>query len=204
MKPSPVGERISSTIADAFWAGSANPAGSTQHGGVAAKTNTRTLEVTAGNRPTQAKRLVTERAEQHQPELVQSCRRARNRNLPHDIGLRTEVPGTLRATEMAQVGRYTLRTIVNDGTPKRESLRPLFWRKGFEPLRGPDRFSEMYLDEKMSAVACPDGADLAPEALHERGSEEASCLALHAGLSAAHRYNLFLAEEAGPPDQCIQ
>jgi hypothetical protein len=74
---------------------------------------------------------------------------------------------------MAQVGRYTLRITVNDGTTKRASLRPLFWGKGFEPLRGPDRFSEMYLDEKMSAVACPNGADLAPEALRERENGEA-------------------------------
>ena len=85
----------------------------------------------------------------------------------------TEMPEILRVTEMEQVGTYSLRVAFNDGTTKRVNLRPLLWGEVFEPLRNPDRFSEVYLDEKMGTIAWPNGADLAPEALYELEDEQA-------------------------------
>jgi hypothetical protein len=79
----------------------------------------------------------------------------------------------LRITEMEQVGTYSLRVTFNDGTTKRVNLRPLLWGDVFKPLRDPDRFSEVYLDEKMGTVAWPNGADFAPEALYELEDEQA-------------------------------
>ncbi len=85
----------------------------------------------------------------------------------------TEMLEILRVTEMEQVGTYSLKVAFKDGTTKRVNLRPLLWGEVFEPLRDPDRFSEVYLDEKMGTVAWPNGADLAPEALHELEDEQA-------------------------------
>ena len=79
----------------------------------------------------------------------------------------------LRITEMEHVGTYSLKVTFNDGITKRVNLRPLLWGEGFEPLRDPGRFSEVYLDKKIGTVAWPNGADLAPEALYELEDEQA-------------------------------
>jgi len=92
---------------------------------------------------------------------------------PPTLDCSTEMPEILRVTEMEQVGTYSLKVTFNDGTSKRVNLRPLLWGEVFEPLRDPDKFSEVYLDEKMGTVAWPNGADLAPEALHELEDEQA-------------------------------
>ncbi|WP_208425198.1 MULTISPECIES: DUF2442 domain-containing protein [Salinibacter] len=84
------------------------------------------------------------------------------------------MPEILRVTEMEQVGTYSLKVAFNDGTAKQETLRPLLWGKVFEPLRDPDRFSEVSLDETMATVAWPNGADLAPEALYNLEDEQAA------------------------------
>lgn len=85
----------------------------------------------------------------------------------------TEMAEILRITEMEQVGTYSLEVTFNDGTEKRVNLRPLLWGDVFEPLQDPDRFSEVYLDERMGTVAWPHGADLVPESLHELEDEQA-------------------------------
>lgn len=83
------------------------------------------------------------------------------------------MPDILRITELQQVGTYSLKVTFNDGTTKRVNVRPLLWGEVFKPLRDPDRFSEVYLDEETGTVAWPSGADLAPEALYELESESA-------------------------------
>ncbi|WP_272507846.1 DUF2442 domain-containing protein [Salinibacter sp.] len=74
---------------------------------------------------------------------------------------------------MEQVGTYSLKVTFNDGTTKQGTLRPLLWGEVFEPLRDPDRFSEVSLDETMGTVGWPNGADLAPEALYDLEDEQA-------------------------------
>jgi hypothetical protein len=93
---------------------------------------------------------------------------------PTTLDCSTEMPEILRVTEMEQVGTYSLKVAFNDGTTKRVNLRPLLWGEVFEPLRDPDKFSEVYLDEKTGTVAWPNGADLAPEALYELEDEQAA------------------------------
>lgn len=144
-----------------------------QYGDAEAAINIETLEIIAGDLPARATRLVAEWAEQHQSELLENWQRARNhdplRTLTHSI----EMPKILRITEMEQVGTYSLRVTFNDETTKRVTLRPLLWGEVFEPLRDPDQFSEVYLDEEMGTVAWPNGADFAPEALYELEDEQA-------------------------------
>lgn len=84
-----------------------------------------------------------------------------------------EMPDILRITDMEQVGTYSLTVTFNEGTTKRVNLRPLLWGEVFEPLRDPDRFREVYLDEELGTIAWPNGADLAPEALYALEEEQA-------------------------------
>ena len=83
------------------------------------------------------------------------------------------MPDILRIIDMEQVGTYSLRVTFNDGTTKRVNLRPLLWGDVFEPLRDPDQFSNVYLDEEMGTIAWPNGADFAPEAIYELEDEQA-------------------------------
>lgn len=83
------------------------------------------------------------------------------------------MPDILRITDMHQVGTYSLKVAFNDGTTQRVNLRSLLWGEVFEPLRDPDRFSEVCLDEEMGTIARPNGADLAPESLYELDAESA-------------------------------
>jgi uncharacterized protein DUF2442 len=41
------------------------------------------------------------------------------------------------------------------------------WRGVFEPLRDADFFAKVELDEELGTIVWPNGADLAPETLHE-------------------------------------
>lgn len=83
------------------------------------------------------------------------------------------MPDILRITDMEHVGTYSLKVTFNDGTIKRVNLRPLLWGEVFEPLRDPDRFSDVYLDEELDTIAWPNGADFAPEALYDLEEESA-------------------------------
>ena len=83
------------------------------------------------------------------------------------------MPDILRIIDMEQVGTYSLKVTFNDGTTKRVNLRPLLWGDVFEPLRDPDQFSNVYLDEEMGTIAWPNGADFAPEAIYELEDEQA-------------------------------
>jgi hypothetical protein len=62
----------------------------------------------------------------------------------------------------------------NDGTAKRVNVRPLLDGAIFEPLRDPAYFSSATLDSICGTVVWPNGADFAPEALHELEAEAMS------------------------------
>jgi hypothetical protein len=59
----------------------------------------------------------------------------------------------------------------NAGTAKRVDVRPLLERPIFEPLRDCASFSRVTLDTTCGTVVWPNGADFAPEALHELAAE---------------------------------
>jgi hypothetical protein len=70
-------------------------------------------------------------------------------------------------------GGYRIHVTFNDGSEKTIDFGE--WLEGpiFEPLKNPDYFQRFFLDG--GTVAWPNGADVAPETLHEaRGLHEAA------------------------------
>jgi hypothetical protein len=65
-----------------------------------------------------------------------------------------------------------LRLAFNDGTEKTVDVRPLLHGPVFEPLRDPHYFSLGQLDPVCGTVVWPNGADFAPEALHELAAQQ--------------------------------
>jgi hypothetical protein len=59
------------------------------------------------------------------------------------------------------------RLAFNDGTSKTVDVGPLLTGPVFEPLRDPAYFARAELDRVCGTVTWPNGADFAPEALHE-------------------------------------
>ena len=73
----------------------------------------------------------------------------------------------LRITEVTLAGRYSLKLAFNDGIQKTVNVKPLLDGPVFEPLKDPDYFARASLDPVCGTVVWPNGADFAPEALHE-------------------------------------
>jgi hypothetical protein len=80
----------------------------------------------------------------------------------------------LRVREAQVCGRHSLRLTFNDGTTKQVDVLSLLDGKIFEPLRDPVYFAQMTLDSICGTVVWPNGADFAPEALHELEAENMS------------------------------
>ena len=74
---------------------------------------------------------------------------------------------TLHVLEAKVRGPHHLRLKFSDGAMKTVDLRPLMRGPIFEPLQDPTYFARVELDEDFGAVQWPNGADFAPEALHE-------------------------------------
>lgn len=72
----------------------------------------------------------------------------------------------LHITEARVCGPSRLYLAFNDGTRKTVDLAPLLTGPVFEPLRDPAYFARVRLDPVCGTVTWPNGADLAPEALH--------------------------------------
>jgi hypothetical protein len=60
----------------------------------------------------------------------------------------------------------------NDATRKTVDVGPLLEGPVFEPLRDPAFFARAVLDRVCGTVTWPNGADFAPEALHELAAVE--------------------------------
>ena len=65
------------------------------------------------------------------------------------------------------VGAHRLRLCFEDGAEGVLDLSGWSWLGVFEPLRDPDVFAQVSLDEELGTIVWPNGADLAPETLHE-------------------------------------
>jgi hypothetical protein len=76
----------------------------------------------------------------------------------------------LRITQAEICGPHRLRVSFNDGTVKVVDVRPLLKGRVFEPLRDPQYFAQVRVDPLPGTVVWPNGADLAPEALHSLAS----------------------------------
>lgn len=81
-------------------------------------------------------------------------------------------PMILRITELQVAGPHVLKLVFNDGTRKTVDVLPLLMGPIFEPLKDPKYFARVVLDPISGAAVWPNGADLAPEALHELNTVE--------------------------------
>ena len=73
----------------------------------------------------------------------------------------------LRIIEAEVCGDLCIRVAFNDGTTKVVSLGGILEGPVFEPLREREFFARMELDPICGTVVWPNGADFAPEALHD-------------------------------------
>ena len=80
----------------------------------------------------------------------------------------------LRICEARVCGPHSLHLTFNDGTAKQVNVRPLLDGAVFEPLREPAYFASVKLDSFCGTVVWPNGADFAPEALHDLEAEAVS------------------------------
>lgn len=78
----------------------------------------------------------------------------------------------LRIIEAKVCGPHLLQLAFNDGTRKTVNVRPLLSGTVFETLQAPDFFARAQLDRIAGVVTWPNGADFAPEALHELAAVE--------------------------------
>lgn len=69
-------------------------------------------------------------------------------------------------------GPHSLCLAFNDGARKTVNVRPLLNGPIFEPLHDPAYFAQAHLDMVCGTVVWPNGADFAPEALHELAAVE--------------------------------
>jgi hypothetical protein len=76
---------------------------------------------------------------------------------------------TVRAAESLE--GYVLRLRFSDGLEGTVDLEPLLWGPIFEPLRDPTYFRRVRVSRDAGTVVWPNGADLAPEALHSLVAE---------------------------------
>ena len=75
----------------------------------------------------------------------------------------------LHVTSVECIEPHTLRVSFDDGSVKDVDLSGELWGEVFEPLRDPDFFRQAYLNPATGTIEWPNGADLAPTFLHERG-----------------------------------
>jgi hypothetical protein len=78
----------------------------------------------------------------------------------------------VRVTAVELVGPHSLSLRFNDGASRRVDLLPELEGPVFEPLRDPAYFSRVVLDPVAGTVVWPNGADFAPEFLHELPEEK--------------------------------
>jgi Protein of unknown function (DUF2442) len=70
-------------------------------------------------------------------------------------------------TSVRPLDNYRLAIRFDDGVEREIALGDRLFGPVFEPLKDPALFVQVFVDE-FGAVAWPNGADLAPDALHER------------------------------------
>lgn len=65
---------------------------------------------------------------------------------------------------------YVLLLTFSDGEQREVDTEPLLFGAMFEPLRDPEVFAQVRVDEELGTVVWPNGADLSPEFLR-RGEQ---------------------------------
>jgi hypothetical protein len=76
-----------------------------------------------------------------------------------------ELPALVHVTHVEVIGAHALRLTFEDGTVGDVGFDDSEWRGVFEPLRDPERFAKVTVDD--GTIAWPDdGLDMAPEPLY--------------------------------------
>lgn len=73
----------------------------------------------------------------------------------------------LSVTEAKYLRDYQLWLKFNDGAEGMVDLAQELWGTMFEPLKNLNLFSQLKLDTDLDTIVWPNGADLAPEFLHD-------------------------------------
>ena len=72
----------------------------------------------------------------------------------------------IRIETVEPLDRYVLRLGFSDGSSRDVDLEPELWGPVFEPLRDPDAFRQVAVDEELGTIVWPNGADMDPDVLH--------------------------------------
>jgi hypothetical protein len=75
----------------------------------------------------------------------------------------------LHVTAVKCVGPSTVRVWLDDDAVRDVDLSQQLWGEVFEPLRDPDFFRQVYVNGETGAIEWPNGADVSPTFLHEKG-----------------------------------
>lgn len=70
--------------------------------------------------------------------------------------------------EVRYVRDYTVWLRFEDGTEGEVDIARSFRGPVFEPLRNVEYFKQVRVDAELGTIVWPNGADIAPETLHER------------------------------------
>ncbi len=84
------------------------------------------------------------------------------------------MPALVHVTAVEVTGDHRIRLSFDDGSKGEVTFAEHDWRGVFEPLRDPNYFREVTLDEELGTIVWPNRADIAPETLHSwatRGRE---------------------------------
>jgi hypothetical protein len=121
--------------------------------------------VLSGTFPKRAVRHVLEWHELHKSELLENWELSRqhkplNRFLPWSSTM-------VHVVAVKVTGEYRLFLRFSDGSEGEVDLREELHGEIFEPLLEPGRFAEAALHPELGTVVWPNGADFAPEFLHQ-------------------------------------
>lgn len=61
---------------------------------------------------------------------------------------------------------YVLDVAFTDGHRREVDVEPFLWGAVFQPLRDPDYFAQVVVDDELGTIVWPNGADLSPEFLY--------------------------------------
>jgi len=76
-------------------------------------------------------------------------------------------PPLVDVTEVRVVGEHRLHLHFGDGATGELDFKGWNWRGVFAPLENPDYFAKVHVDHEIGTIAWPNGADIAPETLHQ-------------------------------------
>ena len=74
----------------------------------------------------------------------------------------------VHVTEVRSAGVHRLQLGFDDGTAGELDFSDEDWSGVFAPLSDPEFFARVALDNELGTIVWPNGADIAPETLHQR------------------------------------